>query len=175
MLRQFRQRRRLKEQADGIYVTLVAQARSPVFYAEAMVPDSLDGRFELVVLHVYAFTRAMQGRPEPAGELSRLVVEAMFDDMDRTLREIGVGDISVGRKVKQMAAAFYGRAAAYDAALDGEGRALEQALVRNVYAGVAPPGDEPRRLAAYLRGTIASLVAGGETAVAERRVVFPTL
>ena len=175
MLQRYKEKRRQRDLADRTYVALVTQARTPAFYADLLVPDSLDGRFELMVLHVYALTRALDGRSEAAATLARQVLEAMIDDMDRTLREIGVGDMSVGRKVKQMAAAFYGRSAAYDAARDDEGRALEDAIVRNVYAGVAPAGDGPRRLAAYLTAMIARIAESDDLAIAEGRISYPEM
>lgn len=173
MLQRFRQQRRRRHQADSLYAALVAQARSPVFYSELEVPDSLDGRFEMVVLHVYALTRGVDGRSPVQIELSRLVMEAMIDDMDRTLREIGVGDMSVGKKVKQMAAAFYGRARAYDDALAAGGDDLRQALRRNVYAGADIDGSIVDRLSIYLRAMVAAIAGLDDDSIAAGKIAFP--
>ena len=173
MLRRMKERRQLRHQADGLYVALVAQARNPVFYAEMAVPDSFDGRFELVVLHVYALTRGLDGRGEAMAELSRMVMESMIDDMDRTLREIGVGDMSVGRKVKQMAAAFYGRASAYDRALAGNAEDLRASMIRNVYAGEGPGEEVVDRLAEYLRRALGAVVQSSDEDAIAGRIAFP--
>lgn len=173
MLQRFRRQRERRRQADALYSALVAQARSSEFYTELGVPDSLDGRFEMVVLHVYALTRGVEGRSQAQTELSRLVMEAMIDDMDRTLREIGVGDMSVGKKVKQMAAAFYGRARAYDSALAAGDAELHQALLRNVYAGDDVDSAVVDRIARYLRAAIVAVTAAAEEDIETGAIVFP--
>ena len=76
----------------AIYSAIVAQARQPVFYAGFGVPDTLEGRFEMLLVHAYLFVRRLKGDPA-AEETARQVIETMFDDMDRSLREIGVGDL----------------------------------------------------------------------------------
>ena len=173
MFSRFKRQRQLRQQADGVYVALVAQARTPAFYVELAVPDSFDGRFELVVLHVYALTRGLAGRAAPMQELSRHVMEAMVDDLDRTLREIGVGDMSVGRKVKQMAAAFYGRAAAYDAGLAAGEQELRAAIARNVYAGSPPEDHVVSAIASYLRKAIETVARTGDDSIMSGDIAFP--
>ena len=125
-----------------LYCAVVAAARSPAFYAELGVPDTLDGRFDLVGLHAFLLIRRLRALPAPGAALAQAVFDAMFSDMDMNLREMGVGDMSVGKKVKQMWEAFHGRAAAYQAALENPDAAeLEAALARNVWRGAAPPGQ----------------------------------
>jgi cytochrome b pre-mRNA-processing protein 3 len=130
-----------------LYGTAVAAARDPYLYATLGVPDTLDGRFDLVGVHVFLVIRRAQ-RVDPGGrELAQAVFDAMFNDMDMNLREMGVGDISVGKKVKVMWEAFNGRATAYGAALDaGDAAALRDALIRNVWRGAAQV-DAAARLA----------------------------
>jgi cytochrome b pre-mRNA-processing protein 3 len=125
-----------------LYCAAVAAARAPAYYADLGVPDSLDGRFDLVGLHVFLLIRRLRALPPPGAALAQAVFDAMFNDMDVNLREIGVGDMSVGKKVKQMWEAFHGRAAAYQSALGSPDPAeLEAALARNVWRGLAPPGQ----------------------------------
>lgn len=136
----------------AIYGALVAQARSPGLYLHAGVPDTLEGRFEMVMLHAFLVLRRLRTMGEPAKEMGQRVFDILFDDMDQTLREMGVGDLSVGKKIKAMAAAFYGRIAAYDEGLDAtENATLEGALRRNVFAMGTPSAPEVTALAAYVR------------------------
>jgi cytochrome b pre-mRNA-processing protein 3 len=131
-----------------LYSAAVRAARVPFFYAELKVPDTLDGRFDMVGLHAYLLIRRLSA--EPAGQkVSQAVFDAMFNDMDVNLREMGVGDLSVGKKVKVMWEAFHGRANAYAEALKSGPDALATALERNLW-----PGENHRpqavRLAAFV-------------------------
>jgi cytochrome b pre-mRNA-processing protein 3 len=124
-----------------LYGAAVAAARAPAFYAALGVPDTLDGRFDLVGLHVYLVIRRLTALPPPGPKLAQAVFDAMFADMDVNLREMGVGDLSVGRRVKEMWEAFHGRSSAYQTALAaGDAVALAEALERNVWRGKAPAG-----------------------------------
>ena len=150
MPRPFSRRRALEAEAGRLYAAIVARARQPGLYREFGVADTLDGRFEMLVLHVVVLLRRLRELGE--AELAQAVVDNMFADLDQALREIGVGDISVARKIRPMAEAFQGRAAAYGAALSmgDDGDALARALARNVFAGeVAPP--RAGALALYVR------------------------
>ncbi|MEN6543229.1 ubiquinol-cytochrome C chaperone family protein [Parvibaculum sp.] len=142
----------------GLYRGLVGQARMPGFYLHSGVPDTVEGRFEMVALHVFLVLRRLRAAGDPARELAQRVFDIMFDDMDQTLREMGVSDLSVGKKIKGLASAFYGRMAAYDAGLDAEGDAqLQDALRRNVFAGLEPTPVDVAALALYVRNCVAAL------------------
>jgi cytochrome b pre-mRNA-processing protein 3 len=134
-------RRRPHERAGfELYGAAVAAARDPGLFEAHGVPDTLDGRFDLVGLHVALLIRRLRRDPDGRGPaLAQAVFDAMFSDMDMNLREMGVGDLSVGKRVKRMWEAFHGRAQAYEAALDaGDTAALAAALARNVWRGQAP-------------------------------------
>lgn len=165
-------RRRPYERAGFLlYGRVVAAARAPRLYAELGVPDTTAGRFEMVCLHVALLIRRLRALSERrADELAQALFDAMFSDMDVTLREMGVGDLSVGKKVKALWEGFHGRAEAYAAALDAEDEAaLAAALARNVWAG-APPGPEaPAALAAHARALAARLAAEGFEGLTEGR------
>ena len=123
-----------------LYGKAVAAARDPYLYTDLGVPDTLDGRFDMVGLHTFLLIQRLKGEPAPGPALAQAVFDAMFSDMDINLREMGVGDLSVGRKVRVMWEAFHGRAAAYSAAMSANGPpadkvALEAALIRNVWRG----------------------------------------
>ena len=117
----------------ALYGACVAQARLPDFYRVLAVPDTIDGRFDLLVLHVVLVMRRLSGE----AEFKQQLFDLMFADMDRNLREMGVGDMGVGKKIKPMISAFYGRAQVYEKALAESDDALAQALARNLY-GKAP-------------------------------------
>ena len=145
----------MREAAGRLYVSAVRQAREPVFYTAGGVPDTLDGRFDLIVLHVALLVRRLRRCGDAGRVVNQSLFDTMLDDMDRSLREMGVGDLRVGKRVKQMARAFYGRAEAYDRALDrpaeaGRREILADALERNLFGSGPPPGDRPERLARYV-------------------------
>lgn len=147
--------------AWGLYGEIVEQARRPALFSDMGIPDSVDGRFESIVLHMVLVLRRLK-RDFPEGEtLAGALQEAFYADMDRSLREMGAGDLGVGKRVQQMAEAFTGRLAAYEAALDdpgGEGESdLAAALLRNVY-GTLPDGSvDPGDLAKYVMAQAAAL------------------
>ncbi len=140
----------LKRKADVLYCEAVRQARSEVFYQAGYVPDTVDGRFDMIVLHVFLILWRLRGAAEDGPELGQAVFDVMFDDMDRSLREMGVGDLGVGRRVKTMAQGFFGRVEAYDSALaDNDIVRLQAALGRNLYRGANVPEHAVADLAAY--------------------------
>jgi cytochrome b pre-mRNA-processing protein 3 len=135
--------------AERLYDAAVAQARTPAFYRSYGVPDTLDGRFEMIGLHVFLLMRRLKSEGETGRALSQALCDRFFDDLDRSLREMGAGDLGVGRRVKAMAKAFYGRIAAYDVSFAGA--ALEDALARNLYGTVSPMPEHLSGMARYLR------------------------
>jgi len=168
----FLRRRRHERTGYELYGAAVAAARAPYYYATLGVPDTLDGRFDLVGLHAFLVIRRLAALPPPGPDVAQAVFDAMFNDMDFNLRELGVSDLSVGRKVKQMWEAFHGRAMAYQAAL-AEGEApLAEALARNVWRGEAPPGA-PERLARLAVAQARALEAADPAALCAGRLAFP--
>ena len=147
--------------ARALYERVVAQARQPGFYRDCGVPDSVDGRFELIALHAFLVLRRLKSDPADAGELGQALFDVMFQDMDQSLRELGAGDLGVGPRVKRMAQGLYGRIAAYEDGLSGPapGREadLEAALRRNLYGTVSAEPEQVRAMAAYLRAAAEAL------------------
>ena len=142
-----------KEAAGSLYRAAVAQARDPAFYLNFGIADTVDGRFDMIVIHVMLIMRRL--REAAPGEVTAATAQRLFDlmfrDMDRSLRELGVGDMSIGKHIKKMAKAFYGRATVLEAGLDaarhGHTGALVDALRETVYrhAVETPGGDSPGR------------------------------
>lgn len=167
-------RRRPHERAGfELYGAAVAAARDPWLFAQLGVPDTVEGRFDLVSLHVALLIRRLRTDADARGPgLAQAVFDAMFADMDVNLREMGVGDLSVGKRVRRMWEAFHGRALAYESALDSpDATALAEALARNVWRGDAPEGA-PAALAGRARDQAAHLAAQGMAALAAGEAAF---
>jgi cytochrome b pre-mRNA-processing protein 3 len=131
-------------QAQAQYIACVKQARHPYFYAELGVPDSLDGRFEMILLHLVLH---LARNPELSAEQQRFLLESFFADMERNIREFGV-DMGVKRRIRAMADAYNGRNQAYIAALaQTDNDLLQQALRRNVYGTVTETDIKPENIA----------------------------
>lgn len=129
----------LKPRVDpvaALYGDIVAAARAPVVFRDFGVSDNFEGRFERLVLVATLVLRRMKELPAPADALAQKLVDRLFADLDDGLRIAGVGDLSVGKKMKSLAKGFYGRAEAYTAALEaGDDVGLRAALARNLFAG----------------------------------------
>lgn len=161
-----------RESIERLYGAIVAQARLPSFYMDYAVPDTPEGRFDLLVLHVHLVFRRLTG-----DEATRDTAQQLFDyfiaDMDAALRELGVGDLKVGKKMRGVGEAYYGRANAYDAALKDTGeQALSTVLGRNIIGGDAQP-VVAERLAHYVREAVAVLTAQDAQAIAAGNPSFP--
>jgi cytochrome b pre-mRNA-processing protein 3 len=139
---------------EAIYGMIVTQAREPLFYRDFAVPDTVNGRFDLLLLHLWMVLRHVRTLPDGAG-LSQALFDHFCADMDANLRELAVGDLAVPKKMQKVGEAFYGRAAAYDMALTDSAEALAQAICKNVLDGGHI--EQARRLAAYVQGAMASL------------------
>ena len=147
----FTRNEKLSSSADEIYRKIVVQAREPRFYAELGVPDTVDGRFELITVHAFLVLRRLKPSLGGEAQIGQALFDVMFEDMDLSLREMGAGDIGVGKRIKAMVQAFYGRIASYDSGLaSGEGE-LEEALWRNVYGTSEPGAPLVSALGHYMR------------------------
>lgn len=167
-----RRRRADERHAEALYRQIVEQARRPAFYLTGGVPDTVAGRFDLIALHAFLAMHQLKAAGQPGAGISQALFDTMFADMDRNLREMGVGDLGVGRRVKAMAKGFYGRVHAYEAALapGAEPEALAQALARNLYAGAAVAPARLAAMAAYLRRE--ARAGEGRTEVLDGRLSF---
>jgi cytochrome b pre-mRNA-processing protein 3 len=148
-----------------LYDLLAARGRSPVFHTDFAVPDTIDGRFDLLTLHAFLVLDALKSQGQPGAKLGTDLASVIFAGFDDALRELGVGDMGISRRMKALAGAFYGRLEAYRAA-DSEGL-LTLVLLRNLYRGEAARGGEATALAHYihfarghLMGQAAALLQG---------------
>lgn len=156
-----------------LYADCVVAARRPAFYEALGVPDTTEGRLDLIMLHVFLVVRALGRAPVRDGErdpLGQAVFDAMVRDLDDTYREEGYGDSKVARLVRTAAEQFYGRALAYDEALAaGDEAGLAAALARNAYA------DEAADAGALATYVARAAGAANEEELREGRARFPRI
>lgn len=158
--------------AASLYAAAVAQARQPALYTDLAAPDTLDGRFELIVLHVHLLCRRLGALGADGAGLAQALFDTMFRDMDRNLREMGVGDPSLPRRIKAMIEAYYGRIKAYETAFAAGGDALADTIARNIYnAGETSPAATA--MAAYARRAQQAIDAAPAAELLAGRAPFP--
>jgi cytochrome b pre-mRNA-processing protein 3 len=156
---------------EAIYGMIVTQAREPLFYRNLGVPDTVNGRFDLLLLHLWLVLRRI--RPiEGGAELAQALFDGFCDDMDANLREMGVGDLTVPKRMQAFGEAFYGRMAAYDMALSEGEAALAQALCKNILNGEKI--DQARQLASYATSAIAALAQYDDAMLLDGSIRFPS-
>ena len=134
-----------------LYSSVVAQARQPYFYTDLAVPDTPDGRYDMIMIHAFLLLHRLKQDLPNTEEISQAVFDIMFEDMDKSLREMGAGDVGIGRRIKEMAKGFYGRIAAYEDGLNRDDDSLNLALQRNVYRQSIAEDDQVRALSSYMR------------------------
>ena len=159
--------------AADLYRAVVAQSRAPEFYTGGGVPDTIDGRFDLVALHVALVVARLKQSAPTLDDLAQSLFDEMIANLDVGLREAGVGDMGVGRRMKKLVSAFYGRARAYEEALaqapDG---ALIDALRRNLFRAADPGADTVDAMAGYVRSQFGRLQAQSEAELRRGRIDF---
>ncbi|MFO0070278.1 MAG: ubiquinol-cytochrome C chaperone family protein [Alphaproteobacteria bacterium] len=156
--------------AAELYSRCVTQARHPFFYRDLGVPDTVDGRFDLLVLHLFLLLRRL--KPMPA--LGSALTDVFFADMDQNLRQMGVADPGVGKRIRKMVDAFYGRIAAYEMAYDDD-ISLSAALQRNLYGASPVPVTAPEALLAYTRRAETALTATRADALGAGKCDWPQI
>lgn len=156
-----------------LYAALATQARRPTFYTKLGVPDTVDGRFDLLVLHAWLVMHRLDDEPE-SGELKQDLFDTMFDHLDLTVREMGAQDLGVGRRIKRMAEGFQGRASAYrEAWLARDEARLREALRRNVFGNTTATDDALAALSRYVGDALGSLEKTEKAALLAGRIAWP--
>lgn len=162
------------EPVYAVYNSIVAQSRQPLFYAQWGVPDTVTGRFDMISLHMALLFRRLRKGDKPEKDFSQAVFDLFFKDMDRSLREMGVTDLGVPKKIQKMGNIFFGLLAALNAAMDAKD--VEQVagvLARNVYDGTVT--DEVRSLARYLLAQSESLAHQPASAIEAGNLRFEVI
>jgi len=160
---------------DLLHGEIMARSRQPEFYRDLGVADTIDGRFEMVTLHAAIAVRLLGRSPPPGPEVARDLTDSLFHHFEIALRESGVSDIAVPKRMKKLAQSYLGRAQAYAAALDGpDPDLLGAALARNVFL-VESPNDAPaaRKLARYVRALDECVNRAGMSALLDNDVDWP--
>lgn len=150
LIASYRAMKRRADHANALYLAMVEQSRVPRFYTELGVPDTVDGRFDMIILHVMLVIRRLREEGEEAAGISQELLNLLFADMDRNLREMGVGDMSIGKHVKKAAKAFYGRAETLESGLDAGSAELMTSLRATIYRSVERADDHATILAGYV-------------------------
>ena len=162
-----------RDVVDSLYERIVAAARQPVFYSHWNVPDTPLGRFEMLSLHMFLFLHRCRGDDAALRDIAQQLTDDFFTDVDHSLRELGIGDMGVPKRMKKLARMFYGRAQAYGTAIDaGDGAALARALARNILPDAAE-WPQSALLASYVVEANSALAAQSAEEIAAGRVEFP--
>lgn len=158
---------------DAVYSAVIAAARQPGLYRDWGVPDTPLGRFESIGLHMILFLYRTRNAPEPAGQLAQDVLDEFFKDVDHSIRELGVGDPSVPKRMKKLARMFYGRMERYWSALDDDdSEALGDAVARNI-APEAPETVDRAAIAGYMQRAVKMLAGVTDQELLAGTVRFP--
>lgn len=165
-----------REAGRDLCIVVTRAAREPAFYGPGRTPDTFEGRFEVVTLIASLVLRRLAGRGEQADRTSQALFDTLFRSFDQALRDVGVGDLSVGKRIRKMAEAFYGRAGAYRLALDNDDAAvLLEALSRNLLAGVEAEEGFAETLTAFVRAAVESLDHLPDSELLAGRMTLPAL
>ncbi len=163
-----------REAAFDLYSDIIVQARQPAFYADLEVKDSPEGRFDLITLHAFLILRRLKQNQARTGGFAQKLFNVMFQNMDHSLREMGVGDLSVGKKVRGLAETFYGRVGAYEEALEqGDMTALHDALARNIFDDDQTAEKHTANLVHYVNSVISKLDEQSDDRLMLGLVSFP--
>ncbi|MEK6746317.1 MAG: ubiquinol-cytochrome C chaperone family protein [Pseudomonadota bacterium] len=159
--------------AHEAYVALVNQARKPFFYQECAVADTLDGRFDVIIIHVFMLTQRLKNDSQEflRPEFIRAVWEVFFSDMDRSLREMGASDTGIGKRVKKMAQAFYGRIDSYEKTVANAAE-FKESLKRNLYRGAEVEEKQISSLVSYVLRNLEHLQKQDITAIVKGELSF---
>jgi cytochrome b pre-mRNA-processing protein 3 len=169
----FARRESVRAGAETAYRRVVAHARDAAFFTGFGVPDTIDGRFEMICLHAFLYLHRLKSDRPGSAALAQAFFDTMFVDLDRGLRELGTGDLSVGRQVKRMAQGFYGRVQAYEQGLAQDDSALAAAIARNVFGTTGQSVAASTALAGWVRSAAAALATQPSEELYAGTIRFP--
>jgi cytochrome b pre-mRNA-processing protein 3 len=168
-----RERQANRAITEALYGQIVAAARQPVFYSDWNVPDTPLGRFEMLSLHMFLFQHRVHGEGGPAAAIAQVLIDEFFLDVDHSLRELGISDVGVPKRMKKLAKMYYGRTAAYADALEREDKAALVAALRRNISPESPGWSEAERLAAYIANAVDHLAGQPSDAICAGKLAFP--
>ncbi len=173
MLGRLLNRRARRKQAERLHEDIIAQSRQPLFYAQLGVPDTMLGRYEMVCLHAYLVLTRLNRESEEGHQLAQTLHNLIFDDFDVALREAGLGDMGVGKRIKKLARNLHGRISVYEAGLASDDEELEAILRRNMYASVEPDASQVAGMIAYIKAARQEMDACSGEAMFAGNPAFP--
>ena len=173
MLNWIRERRQRRELATRLLAVIIDQARRPAFYASYGVPDTMLGRYEMVCLHAYLLLRRLKRVGGQGPRIAQTLHDRIFDEFDVALREAGLGDMGISKRIKKLARNLHGRLSAYEHGLAAGDTEMAAALRRNLYASVDPTDAQVAAMIAYMRHARAVVDDCEAEALWDARPVFP--
>lgn len=166
----FKKRNAYEQAAQAVYGQLLTRAKARIFYDGYGVPDNIEGRFEMVLLHAFLVLNRLVDEGQAGREFNQALFDVTFANMDQTLREMGIGDMGVPKRMKRMMQAFNGRMHAYtEAMITGD---IENALRRNVYAGAYVDAIALEKMVDYMRISTAAMANQPASDILEGRKIF---
>lgn len=160
-----------QEHARAVYAVALSQIRTPAFYEAYSVPDTFDGRFDLLVLHLFMVVNRMVDEPSVGEEFNQALFDATFADMDQTLREMGIGDMGIPKHMRRMMMAFNGRMHAYSEAINSG--FFRTSLMNNLYGTCElKPYREAELMEAYVKANIRALKAMSADQIMSGQSIF---
>ena len=168
-----RERQANRAITEALYGQIVAAARQPLFYSHWNVPDTPLGRFEMLSLHMFLFQHRVHGEQGVSASIAQVLIDEFFLDVDHSLRELGISDVGVPKRMKKLAKMYYGRTAAYADALE---RADEPALIAALQRNITPDAQEwpeAAHLAAYIMSAVGHLAAQSSDSICNGEMTFP--
>lgn len=173
MMNWIRERKQRRELAARLLDVVIDQARRPAFYTSYGVPDTMLGRYEMVCLHAYVLLRRLKRVGGQGPRVAQTLHDKIFDDFDVALREVGLGDMGISKRMKKLARNLHGRISAYEHGLAAGDDEMAAALRRNLYASTDPSDAEVAAMIAYMRHARDVVDACEPDALWEARPMFP--
>ncbi len=168
-----RERARNRQIIEALYAAIVAAARRETFFSEWQVPDTPLGRFEMLSLHMFVLQYRLRGETGPARDIAQELIDDFFTELDHSLRELGIGDVGVPKRMKKLARMFYGRTLTYGAAIEAGSRPeLASALARNIRPE-AVAWLEAQKLATYVFAAVSCLSGQPVDDICAGKLAFP--
>lgn len=139
------------DKANNLYLKIVQQSRCETFYQQYGVVDTMEARLDMIMLHSFLVLHRFKSDFDKSEDMGQKLFDIIFKDMDRNLRELGIGDVGISIRIKKMVESFYGRISAYQEGLEQGDDVLIAALLRNLYHTATPTVDQSKGMAVYIR------------------------
>lgn len=158
--------------AFKLYTAMVTQARKLEFYRDIGVADTMEGRFDLVLVHAFVLFRRLRGSAEQK-DLAQTIFDVMFADLDQNMREMGIGDVGILKRIRKMSESYHGRIVAYEEGVEQGDDVLKAALDRNLFADASPTPAQLNAMTGYVHNALAHLATIPDLALQSGDVSFP--